>query len=139
MKACMILFFLFFGLHAQELNSVLCLEKAKLEAQKQNKNIMVLIIQDNCQYCKRMKETTFKDPEIIKRIKEKYIFIEINRYKDIYPKNYLTVYGVPTTYFLYKNGSKIMRGAGGYWNKEDFLSFMDDADYKIKKKLNNKQ
>ena len=95
---------------------------------------MVLITQDNCRYCLRMKNTTFKDPEVIKRIKEKYIFVEVNRHKDEYPKSYLTVYGVPTTYFLYKNGLKIMSGVGGYWNKEDFFSFMDDADYKVKKK-----
>ena len=111
-----------------------CYKRAKLQAQKQDKRLMVLITQDNCRYCIRMKKTTFTDPEVIKRIKEKYVFVEVNRHKDDYPKSYLTVYGVPTTYFLYKNGLKIMSGAGGYWNKEDFFSFMDDADYKVKKK-----
>jgi thioredoxin-related protein len=126
--------------YAEKLNSYACYNRAKLEAQKQNKHLMVLITQDNCQYCKRMKNTTFKDPEVIKRINESYVFVEVNRYTDkIYPKDYLTVYGVPTTYFLYKNGNKIMRGAGGYWNKEDFFSFMDDAEFKVKKKLKNKQ
>lgn len=130
--------FLLTSLSAELLNRADSFAQAQAKAQAENKRIMVLITQDDCRYCKRMKQTTFKDPEIIKRINAKYIFVEVDRYFDEYPDD-LTVYGVPTTYFLYNSGEHIMRGAGGYWGAEDFASFMDDADKKVKKKQNKKQ
>lgn len=122
---------------AATLNKAESYKQAQALAQAQGKRIMVLITQSDCRYCKRMKQTTFKDLDIVNRIHKQYIFVEVDRYFDEYPE-YLTVYGVPTTYFLYNNGSPIMRGAGGYWNTEDFTSFMDDADKKVKKKQKNK-
>ena len=120
-------------LSALELKKAETYALAQAQAETQGKRIMVLITQTACRYCKMMKKTTFKDPVIIKRIHEKYIFVEVDRYFDDYPED-LTVFGVPTTYFLYNDGSHIMRGAGGYWNSEDFASFMDDADRKVEKK-----
>ena len=125
--------FLLTTLSAELLNKADSFAHAQEKAQAENKRIIVLITQDDCRYCKRMKKTTFKDPKTIKRINEKYIFVEVDRYFDEYPED-LTVYGVPTTYFLYNDGTHIMRGAGGYWNSEDFASFMDDADKKVEKK-----
>jgi len=138
MKLLISLLFLLTSTFAVTLNKAENFAEAQAQAQAENKRIMVLITQDNCRYCKRMKKTTFKDPEIIKRIHKDYIFVEVDRYFDEYPED-LTVYGVPTTYFLYNDAKHIMRGAGGYWGSEDFHSFMDDADKKVKKKLNKKQ
>lgn len=136
-KIFLTVLFLLTTLGADVLKKEASFAKAQAKAQAENKRIMVLITQDGCRYCKRMKETTFKDTQTIKRINEKYIFVEVDRYFDEYPED-LTVYGVPTTYFLYSDGTHIMRGAGGYWDVEDFASFMDDADRKVKKKQNNK-
>lgn len=134
----LILFLLFATLlHAVSLNRVSSYEEALEVAQEQDKRVMVLMVQDNCRYCEGMKKTTFKDAEVIKRINKDYIFVEVHRYNDTYPKKKLSVYGVPTTFFLYNTGELIMKGAGGYWMKEDFFSFMNDADFKVKKKLKN--
>ena len=124
---------------ALNLNRAITYEEALEIAKEQDKRVMVLMVQDNCRYCKRMKETTFKDKEVIKRINKDYIFVEINRYKDDYPKKQFSVYGVPTTFFVNNDDTLIMKGAGGYWGKEDFFSFMDDADFKVKKKIKNNQ
>jgi len=136
-KIFLILLFLFSLSQATTLKKAETYKQAQALAQAQGRRIMVLITQSDCRYCKLMKKTTFKEPAIITRIHEKYIFVEVDRYFDEYPED-LTVYGVPTTYFLYNDGSHIMRGAGGYWNTEDFNSFMDDADRKVKKKDSDK-
>ena len=119
-------------LNAQELSKAESYEAAKAQAFKENKYLMVLITTENCRYCKKMKKTTFVVPKVIDRIEKDYIFVEVNRDFDEYP-DHLTVYGVPTTYFLYNDGEPIMRAVGGYWNSVDFLSFMDDADRKLLK------
>jgi thioredoxin-related protein len=137
MKKVLLFLLIVTGVHALELNRVVSYQKALEKAAEEDKRVMVLMVQDNCRYCKGMKKTTFRDPEVIERINEDYIFVEVHRYNDSYPKKKLSVFGVPTTFFLYNDGELIMRGAGGYWNKEDFFSFMDDADYKVKKKLKN--
>ncbi len=123
------------SLSAVELHKAESYEEAQQLAKKEHKHIMVLITQDNCRWCQKMKKTTYKDPKVIERINRSYIFVEVHRYNDEYPKK-LTVFGVPTTYFLYNDGTKIMQGVGGYWSSEDFMSFMDDADYKINKGRN---
>ncbi len=135
MRTIIFFFMLIGSLHAVALNKALTYEEALEMAKEQNKRVMVLMVQDNCRYCKAMKANTFSDTEVIERINKHYIFVELHRYNDSYPKQKFAVYGVPTTFFVYNDGTLIMKGAGGYWNKEDFFSFMDDADFKVNKKI----
>ena len=135
-KIVLLLLTLSFSL-ASELNRASDIDEAFKMAKKENKHVMVLMIQDNCQYCKKMKRTTFKESEVIERINNKYIFVQVHRRNDVYPEN-LKVSAVPTTFFLYEDGRKISVQATGFWNKENFMSFMDDADYYMKKNKNKK-
>lgn len=138
MKSLLFLFFTTFAaLHATTLEKASSYAQAQEQAIKENKHIMVLITTQQCRYCIKMKKTTFTIPKVIERITQDYVFVEVDRDFDTYP-SYLTVYGVPTTYFLYNDGKPIMRGVGGYWNAVDFLSFMDDAKRAIEKH-NNKE
>ena len=134
MKKIILIVLISFGfVHAEPLTKVSSYEAAKIQAIKENKQLMVLITTENCKYCKKMKRTTFAIPKVIERIENSYIFVEVTRFKDSYPRS-LNAIGVPTTYFLYNDGTPIMRGVLGYWNSIDFMSFMDDADRKIDKK-----
>ncbi|MDH5464955.1 MAG: thioredoxin family protein [Thiovulaceae bacterium] len=134
MKKTALILLLFLGfVQANVLTKATSYDAALAQAIKEKKNLMVLITTENCKYCKKMKRTTFAIPKVIERIEKSYIFVEVTRFKDKYPRS-LKAIGVPTTYFLYNNGTPIMRGVLGYWNSIDFLSFMDDADRKIVKK-----
>lgn len=134
MKKLILIFLILLAfVKAESLTKASSYAQAQAQAVKENKHLMVLITTENCKYCKKMKRTTFAIPKVIDRIEKSYIFVEVTRFKDDYPRS-LKAIGVPTTYFLYNDGTAIMRGVLGYWNSIDFMSFMDDADRKIDKK-----
>lgn len=107
-------------------------KSAVSQAKKENKNIFLLITTPTCKWCKKLKATTLKDATVVARINAGFIPVQVFRDKDDYP-SHLKAQMVPKSYFLYPDGSTIMRGTMGYWNVEDYLSIMDDVDYKIKK------
>jgi aspartyl-tRNA(Asn)/glutamyl-tRNA(Gln) amidotransferase subunit B len=76
----------------------------------------------------------FPDPDLLPiEINKDYISLRVTRGKDDYPES-LEAPGVPTTYFLDNKGNPIIRKVMGYWNIEDYLSFLDDVDYKLGRK-----
>ena len=124
-------------LQASELFKAKDYKQAQMLAKQQNKRIMLFLTSPTCYYCKKMKKSTFKISRVVDRINKYYIFVEVDEYDGVYPEE-LTVPGVPGTFFLNNDGSKIMRHVLGYWSADDFLSFMDDADRKAKKQQQNK-
>ena len=46
--------------------------------QIQKKNVIVFIHTDWCQFCQRMKSTTFKNQEIIQKLNSDFYFIDLN-------------------------------------------------------------
>ncbi|MEO8534607.1 MAG: thioredoxin family protein [Flavobacterium sp.] len=46
--------------------------------QIQKRNIIVFIHTDWCQFCQRMKSTTFKNQEIIEKLNNEFYFIDLN-------------------------------------------------------------
>jgi len=59
------------------------LKSRKFEAidslqQIQKRNIIVFIHTDWCQFCQRMKSTTFKNQEIIQKLNSDFYFIDLN-------------------------------------------------------------
>ncbi len=105
---------------------------AVAKAKAENKNVLVLISKDRCRWCKKLKTTTLQDEAVVARVERGYVAVEVTRGVDDYPE-YLKAKMVPMSYFLYPDGSLIMRGVAGYWSTEDYMSFLDDVDYKIKK------
>lgn len=74
------LFILFFGITSTgfcqlKLNSF---EKIDSSQQIQKRKIIVFIHTDWCQFCQRMKSTTFKNQEIIETLNSKFYFIDFN-------------------------------------------------------------
>lgn len=73
-------FIIIFGITSTgfcQLKSRTCEEVDSLQ-QIQNRKIVVFIHTDWCQFCQRMKATTFKDPEIIEKLNSDFYFIDFN-------------------------------------------------------------
>jgi thioredoxin-related protein len=70
---------------------------------------------------------------VVARLQQDYIVVHVTRDLDTYPAHF-TAKGVPTTYFLDENAEAIIKQTTGYWNAEDYLSFLDDVDYKLGRK-----
>jgi len=123
----------FFSLYAAELEWAHSYKEAVQKAIKQNKNVMLLVTTKTCRWCRKLESTTLRDESVIKRLRKGYVSVHVTRDVDDYPEH-LKARGVPTTFFLDVNGKPIIKKVMGYWNVEDYMSFMDDVDYKLGKK-----
>jgi thioredoxin-related protein len=123
----------FASLHAAEVLWAHSFKEALLKAQTEDKNLMVLITTESCRWCRKLESETLKDGDVISRLNADYVSVHLTRDVDEYPR-YLNAPGVPATYFLNRAGQPIIKRVMGYWNAEDYLSYLDDVDYKLGKK-----
>jgi len=121
------------SLHAGEINWEASFKQALAKAQLEKKNMMVLITSTTCRWCRKLEAETLKDASVIERVNKDYVSVHLTRDVDEYPR-YLIAPGVPATYFLNRNGQPIIKRVMGYWNAEDYHSYLDDVDYKLGKK-----
>jgi thioredoxin-related protein len=63
-------------------------------------------------------------------LKKNFVLLALTRGKDFIPQEF-AVQRVPKHFFLTKNG-EIISSFLGYWNPEDFASFVQDAKEKNK-------
>lgn len=131
-KIFLMLFLSFFSLHAADISWVGTFSQALEKAQKEDKNIMVLITTETCRWCRKLESETLTDEAVISRLNKDYVSVHLTRGKDQYP-DYLDAPGVPTTYFLDRAGKPIIKRVMGYWNVEDYMSYLDDVDYRLGK------
>jgi thioredoxin-related protein len=106
------------------------LDTAIITAQKEHKNIMVLVEGQHCGWCKKMKEDTLSDSSIEKRL-EKYVVVKVMREDGNAMAKLPPVNGVPTTFFM-KENKAILEDIVGYFNVQDFTSYMNDIETKLK-------
>ena len=108
------------------------LDTAVTTAQKEHKNIMVMVESRHCVWCKKMKEETLSDASIQKRL-ENYVVVKVMRGDGNAMAMLPPVNGVPTTFFM-KENKAIIEDVVGYFNVEDFTAYIDDVEKKLKHK-----
>jgi thioredoxin-related protein len=116
---------------ADGLNWRATLSDAISVAKKQDKIIMVFVQSDYCRWCKKMKNRTFINPNVVQRLLQ----IEVVKVmRDDYDtlQDFPSIRGVPTIFFI-TSDKKIVGQIVGYVDPVDFLSYLDDAQAKAKK------
>ncbi len=121
------------SLCAADINWASSYKDAVDKASEQKKSIMLLVTTKTCRWCRKLESTTLKDTGVVSRLKKSYISVHVTRDEDDYPCH-LKASGVPTTFFLDVSGKPLIRKVVGYWNVEDYHSYLDDVDYKLGKK-----
>lgn len=81
-------------------------------AEKQNKNVFLYFGAQWCSFCRKLKQTTFKDKKILAYLKENFISIHVDTDKNPKLSTEWQVKGLPTMWFLEPDGSKIDRIPG---------------------------
>lgn len=132
-KIFLLLLLASFSLHAGEIIWANSFKEALAKAKKEDKNLMVLITTESCRWCRKLESQTLTDDAVISRLNRDYVSVHLTRNVDEYPR-YLNAPGVPATYFLDRTGQPIIKRVMGYWNVEDYLSYLNDVDYKLGKK-----
>lgn len=121
------------SLFAAELEWASSYKDAVKKAKAENKNIMLLITTKTCRWCRKLESVTLTDERVVTRLHKDYVSVHVTRDEDEYPAH-LKASAVPKTYYLDTEGNPLIKGVLGYWSIEDYLSFMDDVDYKLGKK-----
>ena len=97
-------------------------------AKKEHKMMMVLVEGENCRWCKKMKYRTLSDENVEKRL-ENFVVVKVMREDpsamSVLPK----VKGVPTIFFM-KENKEVVEEVVGYFNVEDFISYINDVEKK---------
>jgi len=99
-------------------------------AKKEHKNIMVMVEGEHCRWCKKMKGRTLTDDTVEKRL-EKFVVVKVMREDGNAMAKLPPVEGVPTIFFM-KEDKAIIEDIIGYYNVEDFTSYIDDIEKKVK-------
>ena len=121
------------SLQAVELKWAHSYKEALSQAKKEKKNIMLLVTSESCGWCRKLERTTLKDRDVVERLNRDYIVFHAIRGEGKYPEA-LKVGAVPASFFLNTEEKLIINNVIGYWPAEDYLSYMDDVDYKLGKK-----
>ncbi len=98
-------------------------------AQEQNKIVYMLIVSDDCRWCKKFERTTLKDKKLLRRMNSQYVLLHLSRDRDYIPKKYKTT-PIPRHYFLTSEGKEIFPVVG-YRDVETFESFLDTVEERI--------
>ena len=102
--------------------------KALEDAKIQKKDVYMLITSQSCRWCRKFESTTLQDKAVIKRLKKQYILLHIDRDNNYFPAKFKSK-RVPRHYFITNKGQKIYSFLG-FWEKNDFFSFLRDVDDK---------
>ncbi len=100
-------------------------------AKEQNKRVYMLIVSDDCRWCRKFERTTLKDKKILQRLNEKYVLLHLSRDKDHIPNKFKTA-PIPRHYFLTSTGKEVYPVVG-FRPVEDFNDFLNNADDRYKR------
>jgi len=100
------------------------------QAKKEHKIIMVMVEGEHCRWCKKMKHRTLSDDTVEKRLKN-FVVLKVMREDGTSMAVLPPIQGVPTIFFM-KEDKAVIEEIVGYFNVEDFLSYIDDVEKKIK-------
>ncbi|WP_455756569.1 thioredoxin family protein [Sulfurimonas sp.] len=95
-------------------------------AKKENKDVYMLLTSEDCGWCRKFERDTLDDDDVLDKLKEKYVLVSMMKEWDYIPKQFQTK-RVPRHYFLTSEG-KVIYTLLGYWDDEDFLSFLGEID-----------
>jgi len=106
------------------------IDTALIVAKKEDKTIMVFVESEHCKWCKKMKHRTLSDDTVEKRL-SKFILVKVMRENGNAMAKLPLVQGVPTIFFM-KANKAIIEEVVGYFNVEDFISYITDIEKKVK-------
>lgn len=80
--------------------------KSALASMESDKLVLMIYTADDCPECAYMKKKVFDDPQIKTYLNMNFVVIEKNVQRDQLPDGY-EYFGIPTMFFIDKNGVKI--------------------------------
>jgi len=108
-------------------------KKVMAQAKKENKRVYMLITSESCRWCRRFESETLSDWTVAEKLEGEYLLLHLDRDKDYFPKSFKSK-RVPRHYFLAPD-EQVIYTFLGYWNVEDFSSYVDDVQWQYNDKI----
>jgi len=105
---------------------------ALAKAQKENKPLMLVVVQDPCPYCDRLVENTLEDARVKKEL-EGFVSVIIDKHDDL-PKQF-TGTPVPMVYFIDPRIQRSTYENLGFLDAEDFTKLIKTVENLRPKKI----
>jgi len=100
--------------------------KLTIQAQKENKLIMIEVTSKYCYYCKKMDNNVFLDKTVRSILNKYYIFDKIYLDKDKLPFNLKENFsGMTPTFFILTKDGTFLKEIKGSWSKSDFIEILN--------------
>ncbi|MBC8238724.1 MAG: thioredoxin family protein [Helicobacteraceae bacterium] len=103
-------------------------DKALELAKSQKKDVYLMVTSNDCKWCRKFEKVTLSDESTMKMLKEKFVLLVLSRDKDVIP-SHIKAKRVPKHFFLNSDG-ELIYSILGYWNPEDFASFVAEVENK---------
>ena len=100
-------------------------------ATKEHKVVMVFVEGENCRWCKKMKYRILSNEKVEKRL-QPYTLVKVMREDKEAVKLLPKIQGVPTIFFMTAD-KKILQEVIGYFDVDDFISYIDTVENKVTK------
>ena len=98
-------------------------------AEKEHKNVMLMVEGEHCRWCKKMKSSTLSEESIEKRLVN-YVIVKVLRKNANVMSKLPSVGGVPTIFFM-KVDKTILQETLGYETVSDFNATINGIEKKI--------
>lgn len=128
----MMKFFLFFlivivsSVNAEHVQWRANYDTAHQEALKENKLLMVLLVDDNCLLCNKMLENTLMNQPYIEKINEKFVSVIVKKgQKESYPLEMLYSMIYPAIFFLNQEELFVGKNIFGYMTPDALNDHLD--------------
>jgi thioredoxin-related protein len=113
--------------HISGLTWYLNMEDGLKQAKIENKRILIMVGEDSCRWCKKMKEETLIDVRIQNKLKQ-YILVSIKR-SNSKQIGYLDTFdGNIPSFFLMQKNKELSESIVGYYKSDDFLDYLNEIE-----------
>lgn len=89
----------------------------------EGKNVVIMVTTQSCPYCLREKEVVLPSSDV-KTALEDFIFAEVDKDRDDYPKDLLYTRFVPSFFIVEPRAQELLAERIGYQDKGAFLEFL---------------
>lgn len=112
-------------MHLSNINTIYTnYEKAFKVAKDENKVVFILFSTTYCRWCTKLRDTTLKDAEIVKRLNRNFIVLLLDKNHSKYPSKY-KVKAVPAIYLADKNEEIFTSIVGYHKNPNDYIKWFN--------------
>ena len=94
-------------------------------AKTENKLILLDLMAEWCQFCKKMDATTYRDKQVVENILKNYIPVRVDRDKNLALAKRYARYSTPSTIIYNSNGEEVIKRTG--YIKPQFMYWMLEA------------